>query len=44
MTSRPTNLPTVTFAEIAGLMIRAYENHGFPLMRPAFKPLFPRGV
>ena len=44
MTSRPTNLPTVTLAEIAGLMIRAYENHWLPLMRPAFKPLFPTGV
>ena len=26
--------------EIAGFMIRAYENHWFPLKRPAIKPLF----
>ena len=26
--------------KIAGLMIRAYENHWFPLIRPAIKPLF----
>ena len=25
--------------EIAGLMIRAYENHWFPLIRPAIEPL-----
>ena len=37
--TRPPNAPP----EIAGLMIRAYEDHWFPLIRPAVQPLFPGG-
>ena len=37
----PSNVPA---QEIACLMIRAYENHWFPLRRPAIKPLFLRRV
>ena len=33
----PSNVPP---SARAGLMIRAYENHWFPLIRPAIKPLF----
>ncbi len=32
--------PKATPQEIAGLMIRVYEAHWFPLIRPAIKPLF----
>ena len=38
--------PPLTYPaqEIACLMIRAYENRWFPLIRPAIKPSFLRGV
>ena len=37
--ARPGDL-TYPPPEIADLMIRAYENHWFPFIRPAIKPLF----
>ena len=38
----PPNVPHTP--EIAGLMIRACENHWFPLIRPAIKPGHLKGV
>ena len=43
MASQPTP-PHVPPSEMAGLMIRAYENHWFPLLRPVIQPSFLRGV
>ena len=33
----------MAIVNVPGLIFRAHENHWFPLIRPAIKPLFLRG-